>query len=109
MESKIYVVQYKWAGKLGPFKINSNCQECDITTLRLRQIISDNFANGNVDFTIKPWLDNFFYCLKRGCYHPPIILIDGKKFFQFSKKKPFFDEAELIKKVKEKLKESSNV
>ncbi len=96
LNKPIKVTQYKWAGSWGPFKIKSHCEECDLTTHRLRDLMKNDLACQNVDFEIKPWLDHAFYCLKKGAWHPPIILINERKFFQFSHKNPAFDKNALI-------------
>ena len=109
----VSITQYKWAGSWGPIKITSHCEECDLTTHNLRALVEKEFKGKNVTFEIKPWLDNAWYCLVRGAWHPPIIMINGKLFFQFSHKKPLFDKVNLIKKVEEivnkKIKENQNL
>ena len=103
MDNKVVITQYKWAGQLGPFKIRSTCEECDVTTHRLKKIIKENFQNRPVVFDLKPWMDNAFYCLSKGTFHPPIIIINGKKFYQFSHKNPAFDQNKLIQAINELL------
>lgn len=95
----VVITQYKWAGSWGPIKIKSHCEECDLTTHNLRALIEKEFKGKNIVFEIKPWLDNFWYCLMRGAWHPPIIMVNGKLFFQFSHKKPLFDKNKLIQVV----------
>lgn len=100
VNDSVIITQYKWAGSWGPFKIKSRCEECDLTTHHLRALIEKEFKGKNVIFEIKPWLDNAWYCLARGAWHPPIIMINGKLFFQFSHKRPLFDRLNLIKEIK---------
>jgi hypothetical protein len=77
----IRIVQYKWAGKWGPFKIISDCKECDIIQSMLKDMKHKEFRDKPVLVQFKPWLDNWIYCLARGAFHPPIIMVDGKNFF----------------------------
>lgn len=110
MGNKVVVTQYKWAGQMGPLKIRSTCEECDMTTHSLRALVEKEFKGKNVVFEIKPWLDNAWYCLTRGAFHPPIIMINGKLFFQFSHKDPVFNQSKFIQAINwilEKEKESS--
>ncbi len=96
---EVVVTQYKWGGKLGLIKIKSHCRECDLTTVMLKKMMEAEFKDKNVVFEVKPWLDNIFYCLARGAWHAPIIMVNGRKFFQFSEKRPLFDNAKLIETV----------
>ncbi len=95
----VIITQYKWAGSWGPFKIKSSCEECDLTTHTLRALVEKEFEGKNVIFEIKPWLDNAWYCLKRGAWHPPIIMINEEMFFQFNHKQPLFDKGNLVQTV----------
>jgi len=96
----VLITQFKWAGKLGPFNIKTSCSECDLTTSTLKDIMETEFKDKNVKLNVKPWLDNFFYCILRGTWHPPIIMVNGKKFYQFNEKQPLFDREKLVEKVK---------
>jgi hypothetical protein len=95
----VIITQFKWAGKWGPFHIKSHCQECDLVTSILRNIVDKDFKGKNVVLEVKPWLNDIFFALRRGAWHPPIILINGRKFFQYSHKKPLFDKEKLIQAV----------
>ncbi len=102
-DKQVTITQYKWAGRRGPFKIKSQCDECNLVTHTLKVMMDQEFKEKNVKLEILPWLDNAFYCLARGAWHPPIIMINGKKFFQFSKRKPMFDRAKLVSEVEKVL------
>ena len=95
-DRSVLITNFKWAGKLGPFRIKTSCSECDLTTAVLQEIMKNEFKDKNVKFEVKPWLDNFFYCLVRGAWHAPIIMVNGKKFHQYSKKQPLFDQDKLV-------------
>lgn len=101
----VVITQYKWAGKLGPFKIKTTCSECDLTTSIIKNMMEKEFMGKDAKFEMKPWLDNFFYCILRLAWHAPIIMVDEKKFYQFSEKKPLFDRKKLADYVNGKLKD----
>lgn len=95
----ITITQFKWAGKLGPIRIKSTCNECDLTSTFLKGMMENEFKAKDVKFEIKPWLDNFFYCLLRGAWHAPIIMVNGRRFYQFNKKEPLFNRQKLVELV----------
>ncbi|MEK0326586.1 MAG: hypothetical protein QQN63_12885 [Nitrosopumilus sp.] len=35
-----------------------------------------------IKLTVKPWLDNIFRILLKGGWHPPVVLVDGKRISQ---------------------------
>ncbi len=96
----VVITQYKWAGQWGPFKITSRCNECDVTTAVLKDLINKEFAGGDVVLEIKPWLDNAWHCLARGAWHAPIIMVNDKRFYQYSHGQPLFDRLALTAHVK---------
>lgn len=98
-DNPVIITQFKWAGQWGPLRIKSHCGECDLVTTILRGMIVKEFKDTNVVLEVKPWLDNIFYCLARGAWHPPIIMINGTLFFQFSHKKPLFDRGEMVTRI----------
>jgi hypothetical protein len=61
--------------------------------------VENDFKGKNVVLEVKPWLNNILFALRRGAWHPPIIMINGRKFFQYSHKKPLFDKGKLIQAV----------
>lgn len=95
----IVITDFKWAGKLGPIEIKSPCNECDVITNMLTKIIEEDFRGKNVVLEVKPWLNSILYCLARGTWHAPIIVVNGKKFFQFNEKNAYFDRGKLINLV----------
>lgn len=103
LDKSVLITQFKWQGKFGPFEIKSHCNECDLTTALLKKMVEEEFKGLDVWFEVKPWLDNIFYCLARGAWHAPIIMVNGKKFFQFSERHPLFDKNKLIELVKKYL------
>ena len=99
----IIITQYKWAGRLWPFKIKTGCEECDLTEASLKNMLKNEFKGKDVKFEVKSWLDNFFYCLFRFAWHAPIIMVNDKKFYQFSEKEHLFDREKLKELVLSRL------
>jgi len=73
---------YRWAGKKWIFEIKSQCNECDLTTAMFKDLKSRELANKKVKIIVKPWLDNLFYCLKKGGWHAPVVIVNGRVFSQ---------------------------
>jgi hypothetical protein len=92
----VVISDFKWAGKLGLLEIKSPCNECDVITNMLTRMMEEDFKEKNVALEVKPWLNNAFYCLARGAWHAPIVVVNDRRFFQFSEKKAYFDRSELI-------------
>lgn len=91
----VEIVEYKWSGKWGPFKIKTHCKECDIIKAMLESMHKKEFKGKPVKIKEKPWLDNWIYCIFRGAFHTPIVMVNGKTFHQFSEKNPFFNRKKL--------------
>ncbi len=82
MNKQVLIVQYRWAGKWGPFRIRSACEECDLTRTIIKNLIKNELKRCKVRFVVKPWLDNWVYCLLRGGWHAPIVFVNGKLISQ---------------------------
>ena len=95
LKMTVKIVQFKWAGKKFFWEIREKCKECDLTTSVIKNMMNKEFKRKDVSFETKPWLDNFFYCISKLSWHPPIIMVNGRKFYQFSHKKPMFDRSKL--------------
>lgn len=100
----VRIVQFEWGGKKFGYEIKTECAECNLTTSILKNMMKKEFKGRDVSFEVKPWLDNFFYCLFRGAWHAPIIMVNGRKFYQFSEEEPLFDRKELVRVVEQALK-----
>jgi len=96
----VTITFYEWAGKKLFFKIKTVCQDCNLHKAIIESMMKKEFKGMDVRFEVKPWLDNFFTCLFHGAWHAPIIFVDGHKFYQFSHKKPMFDQKKLVLLVK---------
>jgi len=99
----VKITQFKWEGRLGPFKIKTVCAECNLTKAVLENMKSKEFKDKDVQIEYKPWLNNFFYCIFRLTWHAPIIIVNGRKFHQFSEKDPMFDRKKLASYVLKRL------
>lgn len=72
---------YIWQGKWGPFRIASDCEECDVNLAILREL-QKKFAD-KIKLVVQPWLDNWAKLFFRhGAWHAPIVVIDGKLYAQ---------------------------
>jgi hypothetical protein len=105
----VKITQYKYQGKWGPFNITSPCEECDLTTAILSDMMNSEFKGKDVVFETKPWLNNWIRLLFKGAYHAPIILVDGKKIYGFTGKNPLFNRKNLGDIVLMKLNSESEV
>jgi len=74
---EIIITQYKWEGNWGPFKIKTQCSECDLSTGILKALVKDRYK-GKVRLEIKPWLNNWWRVLHLGAWHAPIIMVNKK-------------------------------
>jgi len=100
---EVLITLYKWEGKKWFFKITSDCEECDTTEAMLKDMMKREFKGKNVKLVIKPWLDNIFAALLKRGTHPPVLLINGKKFHQYSIRNPIFNRKKFKKTVLRKL------
>jgi glutaredoxin len=80
----IRIVQYKWAGKWGPFKIKIPCGECAVTQNIIEDVMNTDFENhkDTLSFEVKEWLPHWWRLLLRGGWHAPIVTINNKVVFQ---------------------------
>ena len=100
----VKIVEYEWAGKKLFWKIKTHCKECDLTNAVLKDMMNNEFKGKDVTFEVKPWLNSVFYCFFRGTWHPPIVMVNGRKFHQFSHHDQLFNRKKLAEYVLKKLK-----
>lgn len=78
MIEPVKVILYRWAGSYGPFKVNIPCGECSLT----KDVLTDTFANElegiPIDFSTHDWLSEWWRPLKKGGWHAPIVMVEGK-------------------------------
>ena len=92
---KVAITQYIWEGKWGLFKIKTHCGECDITTAQIKSLLGKELKGKGITLTIKPWLDNWWRVILKGAYHAPIVLVNGKLFWQYHEKNPLMNRDKL--------------
>lgn len=78
----IKILQYKWAGSWGPFRVKVLCDECDLTETTIKSVLEKEYANRDIAFETLPWLDNWYKVIWKGGWHAPIVLINGKVISQ---------------------------
>lgn len=74
----VSVQLFRWAGQWGPFKVKIPCGECALTV----DILEDTFAHELKGIPIElhshEWLSQWWKPLRKGGWHAPIVLVDGK-------------------------------
>lgn len=76
--ANVIIYNYKWEGKWGPFKIKTECGECNLSTGILKALVKDKYKGKPVTLEIKPWLNNWWRVIWRGAWHAPIIMVNNK-------------------------------
>jgi hypothetical protein len=97
----VRITEYFWGGRNFFYTIKSHCEDCDIIKARIEGMLKKELKDFDIQFEFKPWLDNFFYCLFRRTWHAPIIMVNGKKFWQYTEEHPLFDKEKLLARVKD--------
>jgi hypothetical protein len=72
----IRITIYRWAGEKWPFRIRSECVECDLTVAQVRSLVSAH-PGWPLEVEIKPWLTHLLESLRHGGWHAPVVLMDG--------------------------------
>lgn len=78
----VKVILYPWAGQKGPIRIKSHCAQCDPTLSLLEDIRSKELAGVTLEVEVKPWLSHLWEALRIGGWHPPVLVIDGRRYSQ---------------------------
>ncbi len=81
MSKKVEIMLYRWAGTIGPFQITSECVECDFALAQLRSFL-DSHPSWPLELEVKPWLNHAWESLRRGGWHAPVVLVDGRVISQ---------------------------
>jgi len=92
-------------GKNWPFPWpKQECAECSIEKSILEDMKNKEFKNKKIKIEVKPFFEfsNLFYTLFRGGYHPPVLIVNGKKFHQFSENEKLFNRKKLAESVMSK-------
>jgi len=77
MNDSVKITVYRWAGKKWFLRIEGECVECDLTVSQVRELIRRN-PGWPIVWETKPWLTYLGESLRRGGWHPPVVLIDGQ-------------------------------
>jgi len=56
------------------------CAECDLT-VHIANGVADRHP-GRVRVEVKPWLGHLGSALRRGGWHPPVVLVEGRRVSQ---------------------------
>jgi len=80
--NKVEIKIYRFTGKQLFFTIPEFvCHECDMV-IRLVNKIVEKIENESVTVQVYPWFNNILSSLKKGGWHPPVVVINGKVFSQ---------------------------
>ena len=80
--AKVRIIIYRVTGNQLFFKVPSQiCEECNILVNVTRRVVNE-INDKRITLEIKPWLSNLTSSLKRGGWHPPVVLINDYIFSQ---------------------------
>lgn len=74
----VKVTLFRWAGSWGPFKVRIPCGECSLTKDVIRDTFECELAGVPVDLDIRDWLSEWWRPLRRGGWHAPIVVVEGR-------------------------------
>jgi hypothetical protein len=106
-KKQVTITEFYWGGTNFFYTIKTHCADCDTTKALIESIITKELKDYNVNFEFKPWFNNFWYCLLRATWHAPIVMINDKKFWQYSEEEIIFKREALVEAVKKAVKEES--
>ena len=69
---------YRWAGAWGPFKVNIPCGECSLTLDVIQDTFEHELAGVAVQRDIREWLTEWGRPLRKGGWHAPIVMVEGR-------------------------------
>lgn len=78
----VKIIQYKWEGSWGPFRIKILCGECAVTEGVIKDVLEYEFAGKDISFEVLPWLSNWWKPFFHGGWHAPIVTVNDKVIFQ---------------------------
>ncbi len=78
MVDPVKVTLFRWAGSWGPFKVNIPCGECSLTKDVLHDTFVNELAGVPIDFEVHDWLSEWWRPLRKGGWHAPIVMVEGK-------------------------------
>lgn len=74
----VEVVLYRWAGQWGPFKVSIPCGECSLTVDVIEDTFVTELAGIPVTLSKHDWLSAWWRPLRKGGWHAPIVLVNGR-------------------------------
>lgn len=74
----VKVTLYRWAGNWGPFKVKIPCGECSLTLDVIEDTFEHELAGVPVHLDIREWLSEWWRPLRRGGWHAPIVMVEGR-------------------------------
>ncbi len=80
--SPVCITLYRWAGTFGPFRIRIPCGECSLTQDVIGDTLENELSDIPVNFQIRDWLSLWWQPLKKGGWHAPIVMVEGRVISQ---------------------------
>jgi len=74
----VRITIYRWAGQWGPFKVKIPCGECALTHDIVHDTIATELAGIPVEVEVHDWLSNWWKAARKGGWHAPIVMVDGR-------------------------------
>lgn len=82
MSQKVKITVFRWAGAWGPFKVSIPCGECSLTKDVIDDTISHELSGIPVELELRDWLSEWWKPLKKGGWHAPIVMVEGRVISQ---------------------------
>ena len=82
MDKKIKVTVFRWAGSWGPFSVKIPCGECSLTKDVILDTFKEELKGIPVELELHDWLSEWWKPLKKGGWHAPIVMVEGKMISQ---------------------------
>ncbi len=74
----VMITLFRWAGRWGPWKVNIPCGECALTLDVIKDTMATELAQVPAALDVREWLTEWWKPLRKGGWHAPIVLVDGK-------------------------------
>lgn len=78
----VRITLYRWAGRWGPFNVKIPCGECSLTKDVLLDTFQHELKGIPVELEILDWLTYWWQPLRRGGWHAPIVMVEGRVISQ---------------------------
>lgn len=77
MSNPIRITIYSWAGEKWLIRIRNECAECSLAVAQARRLLAAH-PEWPLELEVKPWLTHLWESLRRGGWHAPVVLVDGR-------------------------------